>query len=96
MAYALEIGGVYYATPALEGAKKRIVAVIGRQGEHVQLAFLEELAVGKAVEMHGREVASVDTDSGMYTVSAAVPANASDAAIVMDIVNGKRWAGMYK
>lgn len=89
MAYALEIGGVYYATPALEGAKKRIVAVIGRQGSAVQLAFLNELAVGKAVEMHGREVATVETDLGMYTVSGAVPANAGDAAIVQDILRGE-------
>ena len=89
MAYALEIGGVYYATPALEGAKKRIVAVIGRQGSAVQLAFLNELAVGKAVDMHGREVATVDTDLGMYTVSGAVPANAGDAAIVQDILKGE-------
>ena len=89
MAYALEIGGVYYATPALEGAKKRIVAVIGRQGSAVQLAFLNELAVGKAVEMRGREVATVDTDLGMYTVSGAVQANAGDAAIVQDILKGE-------
>ncbi|MBR2921510.1 MAG: hypothetical protein IKC27_09180 [Kiritimatiellae bacterium] len=89
MAYALEIGGVYYATPALEGAKKRIVAVIGRQGSAVQLAFLNELAVGKAVELHGREVATVDTDSGVYTVSGAVAANAGDAAIVQDILKGE-------
>lgn len=89
MAYALEIGGVYYATPAFEGAKKRIVAVIGRQGSAVQLAFLDELAVGKAIELHGREVATVDTDIGMYTVSAAVPVAASDAAIVQDILKGE-------
>ena len=89
MAYSLEIGGVYYATPALEGAKKRIVAVIGRQGSAVQFAFLDELAVGKAIELHGREVVSVDTDCGMYTVSAAVPANAGDAAIVQDILKGE-------
>ena len=89
MAYSLEIGGVYYATPALEGGKKRIVAVIGRQGSAIQLAFLDELAVGKAVEMHGREVVSVHTDSGMYTVSGAIPANAGDAAIVQDILKGE-------
>lgn len=89
MAYALEIGGVYYATPALEGGRKRIVAVIGREGSAVQLAFLDELACARAIEMHGREVAHVETGSGQYTVSAAIPVAASDAAIVQDILKGE-------
>jgi hypothetical protein len=89
MAYALEIGGVYYATPAFEGARKRIVAVIGRSGDQVQLAFLEELAVGRMVAMEGREVVFVTSGSGDYTVSAAVKASASDAAIVQDILDHK-------
>lgn len=87
--YILEHGGVYYATPALEGAKKRIVAVIGREGSTVQLAFLDELAVGRMEQMHGREIVAVDTEIGRYTISAALPVPASDAAIVQDILKYK-------
>lgn len=90
MNYTLEIGGVYYATPSIQGDKRRIAAVIGREGNSVQLAFLDELAVGKMEAIHGREVARVATERGEYTISAAVMARAADAAIVRDILEGER------
>ena len=34
-----KIGEAYSAVPALEGAKKRLVVVIGRSGRYIQLAW---------------------------------------------------------
>jgi hypothetical protein len=84
-----EVGATYVAAPALEGARKRLAVVIGREGDAVQLAFINELALARLQVVNGREILTCDTELGYYSLSSAVPAAASDAAIVNDILAEK-------
>lgn len=81
-----EVGAVYIATPALEGQPKKLGVVIGKSGETLQVAFVDELATGRTEEIEGRDFATVRTRSGQYNLSACVKAAAADAAIVNDIL----------
>ena len=81
-----EVGAVYVATPALEGQPKKLGVVIGKSGETLQVAFVDELATGRTEEIEGRDFATVKTRSGQYNLSACVKAAAADAAIVNDIL----------
>lgn len=84
-----KVGATYVAAPALEGARKRLAVVIGREGDAVQLAFIEELALARLQVVNGREILTCVTGLGYYSLSSAVPAAASDAAIVNDILAEK-------
>ena len=81
-----KVGTVYVATPALEGQPKKLGVVIGKSGETLQVAFVDELATGRTEEIEGRDFATVRTRSGQYNLSACVKAAAADAAIVNDIL----------
>ena len=81
-----ELGSVYVATAAVEGARRRLGVVIGRDGKVVQFAFVDELATGEVAWINGRESAMVGTSVGEYNLSSAVRAEAGDAAMVMDIL----------
>ena len=81
-----EVGAVYIATPAIEGQPKKLGVVIGKSGETLQVAFVDELATGRTEEIEGRDFATVRTRSGQYNLSACVKAAAADAAIVNDIL----------
>ena len=81
-----KVGATYVAAPALEGARKRLAVVIGREGDAVQLAFIEELALARLQVVNGREILTCATGLGYYSLSSAVHAAACDAAIVNDIL----------
>lgn len=84
------VGNAYVATPALEGARKRIVVPIGRAGNCIQVAFVDALANGvcaaRSLGDFEREVVQLKTDDGVYTVSAASEVSSADAEIVRDIL----------
>lgn len=84
------IGNAYFAIPALEGARKRIVVPIGRAGNCIQVAFVDELGYGvcdvRALGDFDREVVQFKTADGVYTVSAASEVSSADAEIVCDIL----------
>ena len=79
-------GTVYVATSAIEGARRRLGVVLGREGRLVQLAFIDELTTGEVAWFNGRESVKVSTRTGEYNLSSAVRAEAGDAAMVMDIL----------
>ena len=85
-----EIGEVYVATPAIEGLPKKLVVVLGRCGETLQVAFVDELAAGHVLNVCGRDFATLATVTGQYNISPYVKAAASDAAIVNDILQAQR------
>ena len=84
-----EVGAVYIATPAIKGRPKRLAAVVGVEGQTVQAAFVDELAVGMLEAFDGREIATINTQTGRYNISSYVRAAAADAAIVSDILKAK-------
>lgn len=82
-----KIGEAYSAVPALEGAKKRLVVVIGRSGRYIQLAWCDDLSVGEVNSFdYGREFVQVPRPDGMYSVSAACQVDASNAAEVLEFI----------
>ena len=94
MATKLEVGQVYIATAALEGQRRRLAVVIGRAGQTVQLAFVDELAIGKTQPFGGdREFATVDTEIGRYNLSSMVRASAVEAAEIHEILKAGRIGG---
>ena len=84
-----KVGAVYIATPALKGLPKKLGVVVGKSGETLQVAFVDELAVCEAEEIEGRDFATVKTRDGQYNLSACVRAAAADAAIVNDILKAQ-------
>ena len=73
-----KVGEAYSAVPALDGAKKRIVVVIGRSGCHIQLAWCDDLSVGEVSAFDfGREFAQTRRPDGVYSVSAACRVDAT-------------------
>ena len=82
-----KVGEAYSAVPALEGAKRRLVVVIGREGCHIQLAWCDALTVGlvKAFDF-GREFVQVRRPDGVYSVSAACRVDAVTASEVLELI----------
>ena len=90
----LEVGQVYIATAAIEGQRRRLAVVIGRAGYTIQLAFVGELATGKAQSFGGdREFAQVDTAIGRYNLSSMARASAAEAAEIQEILKSERNGG---
>lgn len=85
-----KVGGVYVATPAIEGQPCRLAVVIGIAGPTVQVAFVDELANGEIGIYWEHETAKIETDIGQYNISAAIPAAAQESAVVMDILKARR------
>ena len=85
-----KIGAAYFATPALEGQPKKLAVVIGKCGATLQVAFVDELAIGRTKEIEGRDFATVRTRTGQYNISAYVEANTADVSIVNDILKAQR------
>lgn len=85
-----KIGAVYCATPALEGAKKRLVIPIGRLGHQMQVATICELttATVEVGGLCGREFARVLLKDGVYIISSACEMMAQDFAEVQEILEG--------
>lgn len=85
------IGACYVATPALQGARKRIVIPIGRQDKKMQIALVDNLemadvSVGGLCE---REFARVVLSDGTYTFSSACEVSAGEYAKVREILGGE-------
>lgn len=75
-----EVGGAYYATPCVPGARRAVVVVTAvRRGVAY---FAEPLPVGTMWmrEINGREVAQLQSEDGTeYTTSAAATADLGTA-----------------
>lgn len=84
-----KMGEVYVATPALQGQPNKLVAVIGKNGSTLQLAFVDGLAVGKTKVYDGKEFAMIETSIGRYNIFAGVKAAAKEAAIVNEILKNQ-------
>ena len=87
-----KVGAVYIATPAQKGQLRRLGVVIGKSDAMLQVAFVDELVVGRTEQVEGHDYAILKTRSGQYNISACVKANAADAAIVNDILEAQRKA----
>lgn len=82
-----KIGEAYSAVPALDGARKRLVVVIGRSDRHIQLAWCDDLSVGEICAFDfGREYVKVSRPDGVYCISAACRIEAADAADVLEFI----------
>ena len=81
-----KVGAAYSAVPALEGAKKRLVVVIGRSECRIQLAWTDDLSDEDTQMCVGREIVRSTRPDGVYVVSAAVPLDIQVAAPILDIV----------
>ena len=82
----------YYAVPALEGAKKRIVIPIGRTGSQMQIATVDDFRVVD-VEISpfcGREFARGMLRDGFYTLSSVCEVSDAEYAAVREILGGEK------
>ncbi len=70
-----ELGAIYCATPALRGARQRLVIPIGRQGFRLQVALVDDFSVADldldVAADYGREFWRITTRDGSYSMSAA-------------------------
>lgn len=85
-----EIGQAYHATGCVNPMDRRFVVAIGREGSHVQFAFVDDLASANVRPLSGfdREFLKVEDKSGtQYNVSAAVPVSMAESAEVLAILN---------
>lgn len=92
MSWTFEIGRAYYASPAVVGAKQRIVIPIGREGNLIQFAFIDDLsnAMVEPIEGVPREFVKIKPGDGMvYGVSCAGEVPASESAKVLSIIRGE-------
>lgn len=88
-----EIGHAYYASPAIEGARQRIVIPIGRSGSEIQFAFIDDLSNANVEPIAGveREFVRMLTGEGLvYGCSCASEVPASESARVLSIIKGGR------
>ena len=79
-------GESYWAIPCLAGNPKKIVTVTGRRGGHVAFAKPQPMEVAWCGELDGREVARIQDEDGVYTVSAASWVDFPSALEVMAVV----------
>ena len=79
-------GKAYEAIPALEGAKRRMVVCLGRDGRRIQLAWTEDLSVEDTQMYFGREIVKSCRPDGVYVVSSAVPLDIQVAAPILDLM----------
>ena len=72
-----QVGQTYIATPCFEGARQKIVVVIGRKDGHLQLAGVKDLDEGKVMVFDGREMAQFDAPDGLrYSIHSTCPIDA--------------------
>lgn len=75
MSYTFVLGQVYCATPALRGARQRLVIPIGRQGVRLQVALVDDFSIANldldVAADYGREFGRMTTRDGIYSMSAA-------------------------
>jgi len=79
-------GRAYEAIPALEGARRRMVVCVGRNGRRIQLAWIGDLTVEDAQMCEAREIVQPKRPDGVYTVSSAAPLDIQTAAPILDLV----------
>ena len=79
-------GRAYEAIPALEGARRRMVVCVGRNGRRIQLAWIGDLTVEDAKMCEAREIVQPKRPDGVYTVSSAAPLDIQTAAHVIDLI----------
>ena len=89
MATKFTVGTAYAAVPALEGARKHMCVVIGRQGRAIQLAWVNDLSTERVMDsFFDRELLAVTRPDGDYTISSACPIDAVNAAEIMSMIQG--------
>lgn len=75
-----ELGAIYCATPALRGARQRLVIPIGRQGVRLQVVLVDDFSVADldldVAADYGREFGRLQLRDGSYSMSAACLASA--------------------
>lgn len=89
---AFKIGAAYSAVPALEGARRRMIVVIGRDEDagRIQFVWAEDLSIEKVETFDlGREVLRTERPDGVYMVSSACEVDAANAATVLEMLNQK-------
>lgn len=86
MQYQFIEGKTYEAIPTLEGAKRRMVACVGRVEGRIQLAWMDDLSTEEAEMCMDREILRPVRSDGMYFVSSAVPLEIKSAAIIFELL----------
>ena len=87
MSMTFKVGSCYPAVPALEGARRRMVVVIGRSDEgRVQIAWVDDLSTETVKAIYDREFVEASRPDGVYTISAACELGAADAADVFSML----------
>ncbi len=84
--HSFQIGTPYYANPAMQEHPQKIVVPIGRYGREIQVATIGSIEVMEVCIFDDREFAKGNFELGCYTMSAAVPACASEAAHICAIL----------
>ena len=86
MPYQFIEGKTYEAIPMLKGAKRRLVACVGRDGGRVNLAWVDDVSTEETEACTGREILRPVRPDGMYFISAAAPLEIKSAAIVVELL----------
>ena len=87
MATVFTVGSAYAATPSMQGARKHMAVVIGRQGNFIQLAWVNDLSLERVTGIYNdREVMSVRRPDGDFTLFAACPLDVANAAEILSMI----------
>ena len=88
-----QLGHVYWATPVLKGAPKRVVIMIGREADALQFAFVDDLRAADAGSIGsfgtGREFCQIQGRDYVYNCSCACELPAAMAAEMYDAIERK-------
>jgi hypothetical protein len=73
---------------------RKLVIPVGREGSRMQIAVVESFSTAHAqcLDCYDREYATVKLDDGAYTISSACEAEASEYALVDEILKRKNGA----
>ena len=88
-----EMGHVYWATPVLTGAQKRMVIMIGREQSSLQFAFVDDLCAADVTSIGffgtGREICRIRGRDLDYKCSCACELPAALAAEMYGAIERK-------
>ena len=90
MRYEFAAGEAYQAIPTLRGARRRIVACVGREGARVHFTWADDLTVEQTQVFDAdREIVKACRPDGVYVISSATPIDIRAGVALMDLIRNR-------
>ena len=88
---SLEVGKAYRATPSMKESRNRIVIVAAREGQKVQLAWVDDMTM-EYVDSKSCGIEFCQSRDGFecYTISAACAIENTAVQDVLDLIKSKQ------